>query len=253
MRTNFILLCIFIGSIVNAKGQNDNLKKEQIQSIQRLTNIAKAKNKKRIAELIHYPLKRQFPLKDVKDKKDFIKRFDEIFDKVLLDKVAKSKLSDWTMVGWRGIMLDNGILWIDDKGKILTINYQSSKEKQLLLKSIQTDKNQLAKSLQNFEKPLYLILTKNYKIRIDQKAGNSYRYAAWKIKSPNVEPDIIIENGVLEFEGSGGNHTLTFENSGYTYTVFVNEVGAINTSEAILEVSKQAKIILTENGKIQRN
>lgn len=150
-------------------------------------------------------------------------------------------------------MLDNGTLWIDDDGKITTVNYQSPKEKQLLANAILSDKNQLPTSLQNFDKPLYLIFTKNYKIRIDEKSEGVYRYAAWKIKNLKSDPEIIIEDGVLEFEGSGGNHKITFENNGHTYTISINELGTVDTPEATLEVSKQDKTILTEDGKIKRN
>lgn len=251
MKANFILVRILIATATTALGQESELKKEQIQSIQKLINTCKAKNKTKIADLIYYPLRREYPLKDVKDKKDFIQRFDDVFDQGFIDHVAKSKISDWSEVGWRGIMLDNGTLWIDDDGKIVTVNYQSPKEKQLLTNAIRADKNQLPKSLQNFDKPLYLIFTKNYKIRIDEKSEGVYRYAAWKIKNQKSEPDIIIDNGVLEFQGSGGNHTITFKNNGYNYTVSINELGTVDTPEAKLEVVKQEKTILAEDGKIK--
>ena len=51
----------------------------------------------------------------------------------------------------------------------MTLNYQSPKEKKLLANTILADKNQLPKFLRNFDKPLYLIFTENYKIRIDKK------------------------------------------------------------------------------------
>jgi len=253
MKSTFILLAILIATVTTAVGQDSELKKEQVQSIQKLINIFKAKNKTKIADLIYYPLRREYPLQDVKDKNDFIKRFDDIFDKEFLDHIAKSKINDWSEVGWRGIMFDNGTLWIDDDGKIMTVNYQSPKEKQLLANAILSDKNHLPKSLQNFDKPLYLIFTKNYKIRIDEKSDGIYRYAAWKIKNQKNDPDIVIENGVLEFQGSGGNHTITFENNGYIYNVSINELGTVDTPDATLEVSKQEKKVLTEDGKIKRN
>jgi len=253
MRSTFIVITILIATSTTAFGQNSELKKEQIQFIQKLINSFKTKNKTKIADLIYYPLRREYPLKDVKDKNDFIQRFDDIFDKEFVDHVANSKMNDWSEVGWRGIMLDDGALWIDDEGKIMTVNYQSSKEKQLLVNAIQADKNQLPKSLQDFEKPSYLIFTKNYKIRIDEKADGVYRYAAWKIKNQKSEPDIIIENGVWEFQGSGGNHTITFENEGYIYIVSINIIGADDTPDATLEILKQDKKIFREDGEIKRN
>jgi hypothetical protein len=172
----------------------------------------------------------------VKDKTDFIQRFDEIFDAALIDRIAKSRIEDWAEVGWRGIMFDDGTIWIDDDGEIGASNYQSAKEKQLLINAIRAGKNELPKSLQDFEKPRYLILTKNYKIRIDEKSEGSYRYAAWKIMNKNSEPDIALETGVLEFQGSGGNHTITFKNDDYTYVISIIKMiflSATNTTNKI--------------------
>ena len=252
MKSTLILLAVIVATATTTFGQNNGLTKIQIQSIQNLINSFKAKDKAKIADLISYPLRRAYPLKDVQDKNELIKRFDDILDKEFCNKVARSKTSDWSEVGWRGLMFNDGDLWIDD-GKIITFNYQSLKEKQLLVKAIQADKNQLPNSLQDFEKPTYLILTRNYKIRIDEKAEGMYRYAAWKIKNPKDEPDIIIENGVLEFQGSGGNHTITFKNNGYTYVVSINIIGTANIADVTLEVLKEDKIVLTENGRIKRN
>lgn len=253
MKSRFILFFTLIALEATAFAQTSELKYEQIQAIQNLVDVIKTKNKAKIANVIFYPLRREYPLKDVMDKNDFIQRFDELFDKEFIDHIAKSKIKDWSEVGWRGIMLDNGTIWIDDGGKIAAINYQSAKEKQLLIKAIQTDKNQLPKSLQNFEKPMYLLFTKNYKIRIDEKTEGIYRYAAWKTKDQKSEPDIIIENGVLEFQGSGGNHTITFKNNGYTYIISINEIGAIGDPGVTLQIVKRGKAILSENGEIKRN
>ncbi|MEJ8757519.1 hypothetical protein WG947_10950 [Pontibacter sp. H259] len=228
--------------------QDDELTRKQIQSIQKLIDTFKTNNKAKIADLIDYPIKREYPLKDVKDKNDFIQRFDDIFDKELLDRVSKSKIDDWSIAGWEGgIMLDHGIIWIDENGKIVSINHMSPREEQLLANAIQADKDQLPKSLQNFDKPVYLIFTKNYKIRIDEQSGDSYRYAAWKIKNQKIEPEIILEKGVMEFQGTIGNHTITFNTSGYTYIVFID----VDTADATLEVVKQGKTLLTEEGKVK--
>jgi len=253
MKSTFILLLLLFLIEATAIGQTSELKKEQVQSIQKLINAFKTKNKATIAALIYYPLRREYPLKDVKNKDYFIQHFDEIFDKEFIDHIAKSNIGDWSEVGWRGIMLDNGTMWINDDGRIMTVNYQSPKEKKLLANAIQADKNQLPNSLQDFEKPLYLIFTKNYKIRIDKKAEGTYRYAAWKIKSQKNEPDLVIENGILEFQGSGGNHTINFKNRGYTYIISINEIGTADEHDATLELLKQGKSVLTEDGNIKRN
>lgn len=100
MKSTLILLSILIATGTTAIGQNSELKNEQIQSIQKLINAFKTKNKTKIADLIYYPLRREYPLKDVKDKNDFIQRFDDMFDEEFIDHIAKSKMSDWSEMGW---------------------------------------------------------------------------------------------------------------------------------------------------------
>jgi hypothetical protein len=253
MKSKLILFYFLIIIQTTVLGQTSELKRGQIHAIQQLINVFKTNNKIKIAESIDYPLRREYPLKDVKNKTDFIQRFDQIFDKDFINHVANSKIKDWAEVGWRGIMFDNGTIWIDDNGKITSINYQSPKEKELLAHSIHENKSQLPKSLQSFEKPMYLIITKNYKIRIDQMSEGIYRYAAWKIKNQKSEPEVVIENGALDNDGSGGNEKITFKKNEFTYVVYINEVGEGDFPDASLEVRKGEQTILTENGRIKRN
>lgn len=91
MRSVFIFLAILILTGTVSFGQDSELKKGQIQSIQKLIYTFKKSNKTKIAELIYYPLRREYPLKDVKNKNDFIQRFDEIFDKEVVAHILKSK------------------------------------------------------------------------------------------------------------------------------------------------------------------
>lgn len=208
---------------------------------------------KQLADYINYPLRREYPLKDVKNKKDFIQRFNVLFDNEFIKEIATSKLEDWSEAGWRGVMFKNGKLWMDFGGKIFAINHKSLSEKKLFNEAVEANKNELPKFLQNFKKPKYLILTKSYRIRIDEKEKLSYRYASWKKNSKKSVPDLIIENGVLEFQGSGGNHSVTFKNNEYTYEILINLVGATTDPDAVLEVRKEGKSILKEDGKIIRN
>lgn len=64
-------------------------------------------------------------------------------------------------MGWRGIMLDNGTIWIDsDEGKIIAVNYQSDFEKKLRKELINKEKENVHVSLKTFESPTYKIKTK---------------------------------------------------------------------------------------------
>jgi hypothetical protein len=62
------------------------------------------------------------------------------------------------------------------------------------------------------------------------------------------KPDITMGDGKLEYEGSGGNHVITFVNGNYTYKVYRNIIGEENSSDITLDIEKDGKIILTEDG-----
>jgi hypothetical protein len=253
MNVKSIFILFLLSIQVSSFAQSNDLKKSQGQAVKKLIATFKSKNKIEIAERLSYPLRREYPLKDVRNKSDFLQRFDEIFDASFMERIGKSKITDWSEVGWRGIMFDQGDLWIDDNGRITRVNYLSTKEAEQLANAIKTDKDLLPLSLRNFQKPLYVILTKNYKIRIDQTGEDMYRYASWKSKNDKGDADLVIHNGRLQMDGSGGNHSLAFENNGHSFVIYINVLGDPDTAEAELEVTKEGKRILMEKGKIKRN
>jgi hypothetical protein len=64
-------------------------------------------------------------LHDIANEREFIKHYNRIFPKSLLQRLDTSTIDDWSQVGWRGIMFCNGHIWIDlfDSGvKIRTVN-----------------------------------------------------------------------------------------------------------------------------------
>jgi hypothetical protein len=232
------------------KETNDELKDYEIDSIRAVINLFKEKDIDRISNKISYPLYRQYPIPPIKDKEDLKKRFSEVFDQILIDKIANSKISQWSEVGWRGIMLDNGDLWMaNSDGVITAVNYQSDFEKKLRTNLISKDKDNLHVSLKTFQSPVYKIKTNKYLIRIDELRNNKYRYASWSIgEKETSKPDIILNNGQCEHLGSGGNHVFTFVNGIYTYKVYRNIMGEDTTPDITLEIEKNEEIILTTDG-----
>lgn len=232
------------------KGNNDELKDYEIDSIKTLITLFKEKDIERISNKISYPLHRQYPIPPIKDKEEFKKRFSEIFDQILIDKIVNSKISQWSEVGWRGIMLDNGDLWMaNSDGVITTVNYQSDFENKLRTNLISKDKDNLHVSLTTYQSPVYKIKTNKYLIRIDELSNNKYRYASWKVDEKETsKPDIVLNNGQWEHLGSGGNHVITFVNGIYTYKVYRNIIGEDNSPDITLEIEKNGEIILTADG-----
>lgn len=232
------------------KETNEDLKDYEIDSIKAVIALFKEKDIDRISNKISYPLYRQYPIPRIKDKEELKKRFSEVFDQILIDKIANSKISQWSEVGWRGIMLNNGDLWMaNSDGVITTVNYQSDFEKVLRTNLIAKDKENLHVSLKTFQSPIYKIKTNKYLIRIDELTDYKYRYASWKIDEKETsKPDIVLNNGQWEHQGSGGNHVITFVNGIYIYKVYRNIISEDNSPDITLEIEKNGEIILTADG-----
>ena len=178
-------------------------------------------DKAAIASLVYYPLKRRYPIPDIKDEAELINRFDEVFNDELTAVIASSNIdTDWDSVGWRGIMLNNGVMWVDTDGKIIALNTQNAKEQALAKSLIKQGKQSLHASINTFEKPVLDWKTSSYHIRVDDLGDHNFRYAVWGIdKKPSDKPDMVLLNGDITFEGSGGNHNYTFKNGRYSYVL----------------------------------
>ncbi|MDF2515473.1 MAG: hypothetical protein K0R59_769 [Sphingobacterium sp.] len=248
MKFSFLIILLLTYSIGYAQHTEINVSKKA--RISHIISLFKQKNFHDISTIIKYPLKRENPIPDIKNPREFEQRSHEIFDQTLIDLIAGSTTEQWTEVGWRGIMLDHGTVWIDsDLGEITAINYQSPVEKQLKQTLIQQQKDHIHHSLKEFKNPVYTIRTKKYRIRIDELTNGKYRYASWKIGSKeNAQPDIILNNGELDFNGSGGNHVITFTNRNYNYKVYRNILAEKNAAAITLDVEKDKRKILSQRG-----
>ncbi|MEG1590703.1 hypothetical protein [Chryseobacterium sp.] len=250
MKFRLLLLIVLVSQICFSQIKKiDTIK---VANINYVIDLFKQKNIEDISQNVNFPLRREYPIPEIKNREQFKQRFNEVFDEILINKIANSKLSQWSEVGWRGIMLNNGTVWIDsDEGKIIAVNYQSDFEKKLRKELIDKEKENVHSSLKTFESPTYKIKTKKYLIRIDELKNNKYRYASWKIsKKESSKPDLILNNGELEFQGSGGNHVITFTNGNYTYKVYRNILGEENTPDITLEVEENEKTILHQDGSL---
>lgn len=231
--------------------RNSNDHNPDMRNIGHLKKLFREKAVEEIADRVVYPLKRESPIPDVKNATELKRRFGEIFDSYLIGIIANSNTDQWSEMGWRGIMLDDGILWVDSEGKITAVNYQSEYEQQLFRKFTAEEKSKLYPALQpDFEKTHLKFRTKNYLVRIDKLSSGTYRYACWKKENPeSTKPDLVLENGTFRVDGSGGNQVVTFRNKNYEYKVFRNVLDSPGTPEVSLVVEKDGREILSEGGK----
>lgn len=233
----------------------DSLTAEHKKVIADFINYFKNNDREEIALLVSYPLKREYPIPGVKDREKFLIRFDEIFDSKLIAMIVNSNPSeDWSAMGWRGIMLGNGSVWIDYDGTLLAVNYQSAAEVKMKATLIESEKANLHSSVKKFNNPICILLTKKHRIRIDEMPNGKYRYASWEIESKmSDKPDLIVQNGEYVPEGSGGNHHYAFKNGKYSYECGILILGEDDSAPAYLSVSKEGNEILNEPATIVTN
>jgi len=249
MKYKIFFFFLLISSVVFS--QNEKPDKTKTENIQKVIKLFQTKNIDGISKIVNYPLRREYPIPDVKNESDFKKRFNQIFDSKIINKVSNSKIEQWSEVGWRGIMLDNGDFWIDTEGRITALNYQSPFETNQKNNIIVNEKKNLFSTLRQYKSPVYKITTKSYLIRIDELSNGKYRYASWKLgKKESTKPDLILTNGEIRMEGSGGNHTITFKKGEFSYIIYRGIIGVKDAPEIDLTVEQNNKVILQQDGKL---
>ncbi len=213
-----IILCLFLLSSHSSFAESLNATEQK--EIQNIINLFKKNDQNAITNSIRYPLMREEPIPSIDNKMQMQQRYNQVFDPKLVKNIANSKLSQWQSVGWRGIMLDSGTIWVSDR-KITAVNYSSDAEQRYKNQIIAKQKNNLHASLKTFKAPELQFKTSKFQIRIDQMNNGKYRYASWgRNQAQSQKPDLILNNGLVVMDGSGGNHHFIFKSGAYQYIVY---------------------------------
>ncbi len=221
---------------------------DEIARIKRVIRLFKEREIAELATLVNYPLERKIPVPWIKNEKEFIQRFDELFDAAYVDELAKGNMDDWTVGNITRIRYKEYDIYMFDS-LIDGVNYQSPKEKKRQQYLIQQEKKSIHPSLRKYEKPIFKVVTTSYLIRIDQLKEGQYRYASWKKgATDDSKPDLVLRNDTLVSLGSGGNHVYPFNHGNYRYLLYRNHIGCATTQPFTLEVEKDGKMIFTEEG-----
>lgn len=238
----FSLLITISVSNLNAQ----HLTESETKGVSVFIELIKKQDITNLSNLVSYPLMRQYPIEPIRNRKEFVKRFNQIFDQNLVRKIIKSKTNkDWSKVGWRGIMLNQGDIWINENGQLIAVNSISNYEKKLIQKLVAIDKKRLHGSLTEYEKPIFKGYTKKVRFRIDLLKDQTYRYASWDInKAMNEKPDLVILNGQLNIEGSIGNQIFEFKNLDYQYTISDEQTKGKNSK--MITIFKNDSVIQKE-------
>lgn len=101
---------------------------------------------KKLASLTLFPIGRRYPLRDIKDRADMVRRFNSVFDTGFRQKMKSAKPSDWHSYGWRGYCYgDSSELWVYDS--LTIVNYYSQQEKKLYGELVKKEMGSLHESL----------------------------------------------------------------------------------------------------------
>ncbi|MDM5142721.1 hypothetical protein OB959_23530 [Aeromonas bestiarum] len=210
-----------------AHAEEPQLGAEYRPLVQKVIDAAKARDHQALARQMKYPFKQEYPIPVIKNSSEMVARFDEVFDDAILNSIATSRVGqDWQTMGWRGIMLGSGEVWLDFDGKVIGINHQTAQAAELKARLIARQKNDLHPSLQEYKRPELMWQTEKFTIRIDELGDGHYRYASWaKGKALSDKPDLVLKNGTIRVEGTGGNHTYQFKSGPYRYECVVTVLG----------------------------
>jgi hypothetical protein len=238
-----------------SKGEYDSddfrsLSPEQEKEIKKFILLFKKNEIEEIVKRISYPLIRDYPIPAIQNEEEMKTYFDEVFDESLKTEIAKSTPSDWSQVGWRGVMLNQGIVWLSDDATTITgINYRSKKADERYSKLIAAQKAAVHTSISEFKRPIFSSITASYMIRIDETTEGVFRYVYWKAGQKQSEkPELVLNKGSVEYSGSGGNCVYIFRSGKYIYRVFRNVMGGEYEKAVTLSVEKEGMVILEEDG-----
>ena len=151
-----------------------------------------------------------------------MERYGEIFDDEFVRLIVSSDNDKCGRIGWRGLQLHGGLVWFDSDGRIRSINYESELEERERYRLIDLERRELHESLRDYRSPVLEWETCTYRIRVD-RVDHGYRYASWKVhRLHDSEPDIVIDNGTYNMEGTIGNHGFYFSSGEYKYILYVD-------------------------------
>jgi hypothetical protein len=207
--------------IDNASSEAVNPVNPVIANFAAVISAFKSRDKTKIAAVIAYPFMLPKPLQSIINEQDMLNRFDLVFDEAIIDKIANSSLKDWETVGWRGVMLDNGQVWGTEDGLLKYVAKKTDAKKRALIDAYKLEQSRLHPSLAQYRRPILSWNSARFNVRIDDMGDAGYRYAVWPgHKFQDDEPDMVLYNGSVVYDGSANLASYTFNNGKYEYHVF---------------------------------
>ena len=210
--------------------------------IARLAQAIEDGDAKTVAAYVRYPLEREAPLPPLENEEQFAAYFWTIFDEPFCQKMREGRFArDWQEVGCRGVMYDNGDIWVDgtlaDGGMIYCVNYQSAPEKALREALLEMERATIAPGYSEMCDPVLCFETDDRTIagRVDKEEDGDFRillydgFARTGRGIPRGENPTAVFHATRIYEGSGGNHVYLDRFGRYALDVAV--VGLVEAPE----------------------
>jgi hypothetical protein len=172
-------------------------------------------DKETFADLVRYPLYRQYPLRNIYTKDEMVKYFDVLFDDEFRNTIRSLKLDEWQVVGWRGFTIMSGEFW-EDSGELVTVNYSSPAEQRLRDSLIKAEFDALHPSLQGDWTPIDRLMLADdvYGFaRIDKSTVSDtlYRLSLFAKNAEIGDKPVACLNGYALYEGNMGDGYFYFK------------------------------------------
>ena len=236
-----IVFCLFVTpSLAQETSANENQNGYEVDyaAAAKLQEALKRHDVRAVASLIQYPFGRERPLSDIKDSEEFAQDFDDYFDSANINRVLSAKAEQ---IGWRGIQLARGAVWFNN-GKIVAMNLRTDAYAKKFSDAKRLEERFLYPAVRGYDHIEFECDTRNLHVRT-QYTGNDLQYFAWKKHAPlTSRPLLMLNSGKIDFQGSGGNHSLTFRNGAYMYQLWVVEICGDDCNN-YLDISKDSRTL----------
>lgn len=101
-----------------------------------------------------------------------------------------------------------------------------------------------------------IIKTKKFKVRIDKQPNGNYLYQSWGANTKiTSKPSMIISDGELIPDGSGGNYYFEFNNNGTLYQVWRNYLtaSAKKAPYTLVVIDNNGETLVRQDAQIVKN
>lgn len=185
----------------------DDLNEYQLRAVREFQEDVRSGDRERIAAHFSFPFELGYPLPEIRDRDDFLARYDLLFDKDIEEEIASTRA--WDEIGWRGIACNNGwMLWGDtyeNKFIVSSFNTHTDAYMKALQEEVDRQRERVHPSLRDYDRPLVVARTDTLIFRVDRMRQGGLRLAFWKDgKSMTDRPDYVNNDGFRSQEGSLG-------------------------------------------------